>query len=302
MTSKTWIGGDGNDASDPANWSPGEAPQPGDTLDMQGGTMNIRDDDLAGNTLVIGQSQRTTSPTTLNLSQHADVSMQTALYSTDSVTINVGGSDTLNLAAGFPSATTFTVNLADHARLAGSIDMTFGSAVFAGGSGSRYVNNGSDVVRGSRVTLDTDVRGQGSFTVHSAQSSGGQLEFGGSVSRGQTVTVSGDPYRLVRSQLQIDQPAAFKGAVALDSFGEVDLVGLANAESYQLKNDILSIYSGCNEIERLRLTLPPPVSGTPLDLTVAQTATGILIDRGGYRGGGTLLPTHDGSGPGSTQF
>lgn len=302
MTSKTWIGGDGNDAGDPANWSPSETPQPGDTLAMQGGTMNIRDDDLAGNTLVIGQPNQNASPTTLNLSHHADVSVKTSPFSSDSVTINVDGSDILDLAAGFPSTTSFTVNLADHARLAGSIDMTFGSAVFAGGSGSRYVNNGSDVVRGSNLTFDTDVKGQGSFAVSTAQSSAGRLEFGGSVSRGQTVTVSGDPGRGQRSQLQIDQPAAFKGAVALNSFGEVDLVGLANADSYQLKNDILSIFSGCEVIERLRLTLPPPASGTPPDLTVAQTATGILIDRGGYRGDGTLLPTHDGSGTGGAQF
>lgn len=296
MTNKTWVGGDGNNANDAANWSPGDVPQPGDTLDMQAGTMNVRDNDLAGNALVIGKPNLNAAPVTLNLSHHANVSLDIAQFSTDPVTVNVAGTDTLNLKTEFPSSGHFTVNLADHARLTGGMDLIFSSAVFAGGSGSRFINNVSSIVQGSSVTIDTDVKGHGDFAVRSAQSVGGRLEFGGAVSYGQTVEVSGDPGRLISSRVQIDQPDAFKGSVALNLFGEVDLAGLSNADSFQLKNDILSIYSGCDVIDRLRLTTPAPAFGSGYDVTVAQTATGIVVDRGGFHGGGTLLPSHDGSG------
>ena len=149
------------------------------------------------------------------------------------------------------------------------------------------------------MILDTDVKGTGSFAVSSAQGSGGRLEFGGSVSRGQSVEVSADPGRGLVSQVQIDHPDAFKGSVSLDISGEVNLMGLTGADSYQLKNDILSIYSGCTVIDRLRLTLPPSPSGPPPDVTVRQTSTGIVIDRGRSFATGTLLPVHHPYGSGS---
>ncbi len=149
------------------------------------------------------------------------------------------------------------------------------------------------------MILDTDVKGTGSFTVGTAQGSGGRLEFGGAVSRGQSVEVSADPGRSLVSQVQIDHPDAFKGSVGLGIFAEVNLMGLTGADSYQLKNDILSIYSGCTVIDRLRLTLPPSPSGLPSDVTVKQTSTGIAIDRGRSFDTSTLLPVHHPYGSGS---
>jgi hypothetical protein len=299
MTNRTWVGGGRNNARAAIDWSPTGVPQPGDTLDMQAGTMNIRGNDLGGNTLVIGLENQNAAPTTLNLSHNAHLSLDIARLSGDQVTVNVKGSDTLDVHTEFPSSGEFTINLANHANLAGTFNMVFSSAVINGGDGSRFSSNGSNFVQGSSLIVDTSVKGNGNFTVSNAQSRPGQLEFKGSVSHGQSVTVRGDPGRGVMAHLQIDQPDAFNGAVALNVFGEVDLTGLSNADSYQLKHDILSIYSGRTVIDRLRLTLPPSPSGLPSDVTVRQTSTGIAIDRGRSFDTSTLLPVHDPYGSGS---
>ena len=192
----------------------------------------------------------------------------------------------------FPSSGGFIINLADHANLAGTFNMVFSSAVINGGDGSRLLNNGSNVLQGSSLIVDTSVKGNGTFIVGNAQSRPGELEFKGSVSHGQSVTVGGDPGRGVMSHLQIDRPHDFKGAVTLNVFGEVNLAGLSSADSYQLRHDILSIYSGRAVIEKLRLTTPPPQFGAVFDFTVTQTSTGIVIDREVHQHSGTLLPVH----------
>lgn len=290
MTSRTWIGGGNNSAHNPNDWSPNGVPQPGDALNLQTGVMNARGDDLAGNTLIIHPSQ-TPVATMLNLSHHANVSVDIGREAVAQVTINVEGTATLRTNNEFPSGATFIVNLADHASLTSSFNMVFSSAVVGGGEDSRVVNSGANSILGSNLTIDPRVKGHGSFTVGSAQSIGGQLEFGGSVSRGQDVSVSGDPERLVVSHVQVDDPDNFHGAVTLNPFGEVDLRGLTNADSYQFENDMLSIYSGSDVIEKLRLATPPPASGT-FNLSVSQTATGVAVDRGSSNASGTVLPLH----------
>ncbi|HJS84315.1 MAG TPA: hypothetical protein VJ779_02525 [Acetobacteraceae bacterium] len=253
--------------------------------------MDVHGDDLAGDTLVIGANQ-TSATATLNLSRHANASLDIAQFSTDQVTVNARGSDTLSVRTEFPSGLSLTVNLADHARLTGGFTMTFGSATLNGGAGSRFVNDGTSHFGGSSAIFDTDVRGTGTFDVSTAQSSAGNLEFGGSVSRGQTIDVRGDPGRGIASHIRIDQPDAFQGTANLNLFGEVDLQGLANADSYTFQNDMLSIYSGDTVVDTVRLTLPPPPIGQNFDLAVYQTATGVAIDRGAVPPGGTLLPVH----------
>jgi hypothetical protein len=95
--------------------------------------------------------------------------------------------------------------------------------------------------------------------------------------------------------------------VGLGINGQIDLIDLANADSFQLKNDILSIYSGCEVIDRLRLTTPapPPFSSPGPDpgVTVHQTSAGIVVNRGLFYipGTDTLLPEHQPHGWGIVQ-
>ena len=51
MTNRTWVGGGNNQASNPSDWSPTGAPQPGDTLIISSGTMDVSGKALAGDTL-----------------------------------------------------------------------------------------------------------------------------------------------------------------------------------------------------------------------------------------------------------
>lgn len=53
MTTRTWIGGGNNQATNPSDWSPSGAPQPGDTLSIASGTMNIFGNALAGDNLTV---------------------------------------------------------------------------------------------------------------------------------------------------------------------------------------------------------------------------------------------------------
>ena len=263
----------------------------GDNLTITAGTINVRDDELAGNTLSI-YSPTQADTATINLSHGAVVSLNAPASKSSVFTVNVKGADTLHLATTFPSGAGATINLADHATLTADFNMAFGGAVIIGGTHSHLVNDRTNSLSGTDLIINTDVQGKGSYAVSGAQSVRGQLEFGGSVSRGQSVSVSGDPRRLVPAFVKIDQPGEFKGSTSIGVFGEIDLAGLANADSYSLKNDLLSIYSGCKVIDTLRLSaLPPPSSLPDHAITVAQTATGIVIDRG-YSGGGTLLPIH----------
>jgi hypothetical protein len=64
-TTRTWIGGGNDRASNANDWSPTGAPQPGDTLTdpVNGSTINISDNVLRGDTLSI-----LASGVTLNLS------------------------------------------------------------------------------------------------------------------------------------------------------------------------------------------------------------------------------------------
>ena len=292
MTKKTWVGGGNNNASNAKDWSPKGVPVPGDTIDIQSGTMNIRGNDLAGNTLLLDKPFTNTAATTLNLTRHASVSLNVPAFLSETVTVNVQGTDTLHVANATPSDLFLTVNLADHATLTGNFNLLFGRTVVHGGSGSSLVNNGTSALHGNGIILDTNVNGVGNFTVSSAQGSIGRLEFGGSVSHGQTVDVGADPGRGFVSQVQVDHPGAFKGSVSLETNGELDLMGLTDADSYQLKNDILSIYSGAAVIDRVRLTLPAPPSGPVLGITVRQTSAGVVVDRGPSSQAGTLLPVH----------
>ena len=80
MTDSTWTDSTGNNkASDPANWSSGSAPQPGDALILPvGSTIDIWDNDLQGDPLRIF-SLGLGEPTNVHLSHHADAILGLAM-------------------------------------------------------------------------------------------------------------------------------------------------------------------------------------------------------------------------------
>jgi hypothetical protein len=114
------------------------------------------------------------------------------------------------------------------------------------------------------------------------------LVFAGSVGSCQTVMMAnaahtGDSGLL----LQLDKPTAFAGSVDLTQ-GTIDLVGLANADSYSFKNDILSVYSGNKVIDTLRLT-----NETQYGFAVEKVAGGVnIVALSSATNPSTGLPTH----------
>jgi hypothetical protein len=259
-----------------------------------GGTMTIRGNALAGDTLQIGKIDAT-AQVTLNLSHHAQATVVQAIESDVQTTVNVAGTDTLRFTSTFPSSPDVTVDLYPHARLTASFNLTFGNLTVNGAPGTQLVNDQATVLNGTHVVITPDVLGVGSFRVGNGQSLPGFIEFARSVAHGEAVTIGGDPARDTVGILQIDQPWAFHGAVTLQGTSQIDLVGLANADSYGYANDMLSIYAHNRVIDRLQVTNDSGLPGQPHDLVVSKSGGNVWVTEAGLnspRLGSIQMPLH----------
>ena len=97
-----------------------------------------------------------------------------------------------------------------------------------------------------------------------------RIEFASSVGANQSVEVSGMGPGAV---IAIDHPYEYHASTSMGADGEIDLVGLAHADSYTFKNDMLAIYSGNCVIYSMRLRA---YSGFGV-FEVAQTPSGVNI-------------------------
>lgn len=327
MAALTWIGGGSNQASNPDDWidengSP-SVPTPGDSLLVTGVgpfTMNIHGDDLAGNGF-LDQSTGLTA----NLSHQANVSAETflenhsifnvtqrsvlhVLESRGNVTvnlsqnstlglsvdegqstINMSGHDTANIGVGRGLA---TVNLDNGGHWNGSFDgQDFGHIVVNGSAGAVFNNDAvSGVGLAGDATIDVDVIGTGSFDI-AATPSGvplgpSKMVFTKSVGPHQSLSDGG--------LLQIDQPNLFAATVTLNSApaSEINLEGLANADSYTYSRDVLNIYSGGTVIDTLRL-IDQTLYGFDVVKTSGSVNVVALASSGETLSG--ALPVHVGS-------
>lgn len=213
-----------------------------------------------------------------NLSQQSDLNL-TLYYGeqvgTTTAIINIAGGDRLTLdSQGAP----VTINLTAGATWAGTFKAEQGSGPWRpsnitvnGEPHSSFHNDGASSVTNGLVKIGTDVAGHGSFDVVSpAQVSGSlplrlaRLEFVGSVDAAQSITDAG--------LVVVDHPKDFAAHVTLKAGGELDLNGLASADSYTFRNDILSIYSGRAVVDRVHLT-----DQTPYGFTLNKVAGNIDI-------------------------
>ncbi len=266
---KTWVGTAGNDAGNPANWSPAGAPQPGDTLLLPAGsTIDIRGNDLRGAPLVLATPYSPTgslaASATLNLSQQADVTLENgaATIGAASATVNVAGCDTLDLISTIQTSPPYgaplsvTVNLASDASLNGSFDLGYGSSLtVTGDPHARFINSGTDTLSGATASIETGVYGSGSFKlggegVNPTSVAGGHLTFTSFVSQGQVIDVTGVMAALIvrTSEVDIANSHDFHGTLDLHDFSLASLAGLAGADAWSFKNDMLTIFDGCGQI------------------------------------------------------
>jgi hypothetical protein len=233
MTTRIWIGGGNNKASNPKDWSPTGAPQPGDSLLITGspnamppnGTINIAGNDLAGDTLTAG-SIPTHSIVTINLSHDATLNLETLVQGIivipQSTTINITGDATLTgdtLAA----YNTQTINIGHGTLTLDNLSTTgpaVGQSVVINSSGGalKLQGNANEDVN-STIAVNAPVKGTGMFL------DGGSLTFSDSVARGITTDLTSG-----MSFLQVDEPKHFLGLVDLTG-GQIDLNGLLQLQT-----------------------------------------------------------------------
>lgn len=282
-TPRTWIGGGNNKASNAKDWSPGDRLLPGDTLTMNTGTtIDIRGNDLAGNALTYR------SDDTMNLSLGAKVSAQSAIVTSPSdiandVVFNVRGTDTLNVSSGLQADD--TVNIAANSKWIGGFNAVQDKFTVNGAPGASFANRASG---GTKVNalINADVTGKGTIAVGDFS----QWEFTKSVGAGQTLHLADQS-----GVVQIDHPQEFHAAVVADglpssiSQASVSLHGLATADSYTYKNDLLKLYSGNKVIDTM--SLRGAVTASTIGLEKTSTGISVVMDRA-IAGQTELLPLH----------
>ena len=281
-----WTGGGvTQDANDPNNWSPAGPPQPGDVLTMSSGTMLITSNyNLAGDTLSLtsGPSLKVTLNMAGGGSANVAVDNQTLGLQLNG---NMGGielSDGLGLLG--------TVNLAINTDLVVTGSMDFVAGFDASGVGSHLTNNGT--IGLSKGKLDVDLDGTGTYNVHRYHDRGGNVEVTGPVAPGLTFNLQGESSTF-NAGLTIDRPAEFQGNVTVGSGPSgpsVDLLtltGLGGADSYDLKNDLLSIYQGNTVIDTVNLK----TNGEPYTVATQGGNVGVYIGMDAPSGA-SILPLH----------
>lgn len=281
MTTRTWVGGGDNSAGNPNDWSPTGLPQPGDLLEVSGAApvIYVHGRELAGDTLYAANltmymSQRSVANVQVggghavfDETQHSTLNLLVLGDKANGVgTVNLSGTNALNL----DDEGTATVNLSPGATWSGHFN-AFGYhgvlLTINAGAHSRFINEGlSSATYGANVVVPTAVLGSGEFQV----SSHAHLEFSTSVAAGQTVFVSDTVlggFDYGGGHLKIDNVKQFH-ALAVLSYNpedithngfsplgppEIDLAGIANADSYSFQNDMLKLFNHDRVVGQLRL-------------------------------------------------
>ncbi len=253
MTTRVWLGGGNNEATNRNDWSGNERPQPGDDLVINSGTIHVLNDNLAGDVLTLG-SGPSAGPVTLDLDGGASVALSGQIY-----TVNVTGHDTLRFAGSAPYAP--TLNLANHASLVITDNQpNFITNLQVSGAGGTLVNNGSiGVITG---TIAPALAGTGTWLLASGRGGSGSLTLNGPVAAGQTFAMRGVQAGThdFSAGLVINDPHDFHGlidilppAAGTDSPAVVTLSHLL-AISYDIRNDVLSLYDGASVVDTLRVS------------------------------------------------
>ncbi len=268
-------------------------------MEMTQGTMNIDRFDLGGNPSNLGVEFN--DPLHIDGNVNLNLSGGSAVYAyvdAGHAAVDVRGDDNMFLRV--DPGTSATVDLRANARWIGSFYVFPGATVLINGAPhAAFINQhagatGSGVVNGAgaKAIIMANITGNSPMNVLND----GALEVGGSVSSGQTLVLGTYP-AVPGNQpgfLQVDHPTEFDGLVRL-AVGEIDLNGLARADSYSYQNDMLSIWSGNSVINTLRLQQIEAAQGTGLQpFAVEKTATGVSIytESNPTHPPGTALPLH----------
>jgi hypothetical protein len=265
----TWVGGQDNQVSNPNCWSPMGLPQAGSTLDMTGGTMNVNGYALPSGTHldVLGQSQ-------INISNGSDFTVANLASGT---TVNISGTDHVVIGSEGRANDTI-VNLAKNAHWIGHIDLaSTADSMFINGPSSATFEDDYPLSLAHNTTFGVNVTGTGRFNIGF-----GSTTFERAVGSGLVVDDVG-------GKVVLNAPKQFSGLANFGS-GELDLNGLAKADSYTFQNDMLSIYQGKRVIDTIQLH-----DSTTYGLEIDKTDTGVRVlayADASHTPIGTPLPMH----------
>ena len=266
--SRTWIGGGDDNASNPNDWSPTGVPDPGDTLTMTTGTMNIHGNALAGDTLTI-PSASTSSPPTINLIR-ADASIAVKSGPSSTVDINVsGGKSSLSLNAFID---TVNVQVAPHSTLVMNDTVSLSTLNVSGGTISFI---GSNSFSAFKTVFNDKLTGTATINEAGGNASGEFMEVNGPVGRGLTFNLNSVGPRDVG--LQIDHPNEFHATInTMDGF--VAFMGL-HATSGEILNGVLKLFDGDKLVDQTRFTGGASLANGGV-LQLQQNSAGVMFSNG----------------------
>jgi hypothetical protein len=221
MTTRTWIGGGNNEASNPRDWSPAGAPQPGDSLSLDTGTLGISGNALAGDTLTIGGGATVDIDT-----NHAAILKLATQEPGAHINIRVASGSTLTLTA------------------------DFGSYSYLNVSGGRLAFIGTSTFGAFSTVLSDTLVGSGTLDLNGGDASGESMEINGAVGPGLTFNINSMPGD---AGLQIDKPLSFAADIHMQQSGWVAFIGL-HATSGELRNGLLEIFDGRKLVDLVRLS------------------------------------------------
>jgi hypothetical protein len=297
MATRTWIGGGNNEANNPNDWSPTGLPIPGETLTATHGIIKIQGNELTGPGTLGSSVLQLQGDVSVNLSKEANVMPISVLQGVADINIKDNAQFMLSTNGG-----SAVVDLANKSEWIGNFSAFTGSIVINGDHHAEFITNSSpsgatEVSNGApaHVIINADI-GQGSSEIDAT--AGATVEVGGSVASGQIFQANAfssefGPALSTPGILKIDYPDLFAGIVNL-GIGEIDLIGLRQADSYSYINDMLSFYSHGSIIDKLAVHQVPSISGSILGaLAVEKTSFGIAVYTSGEaHSAGTLLPLH----------
>jgi hypothetical protein len=246
MVARTWTGGGSNTASNPNDWSPPSAPQPGDTLTIGSGTINVSGNDLAGDTLSVTPYTASGVYEVANIATHGPTTLDlSVLLGTANVTADPGSVLTINA------------------------HVTAGYLNVSGGT-LRFIGTSTFDAHGT--VLSDKLTGSGTLDLYGGNATGESMVINGAVGPGLTFNISS--YEGIGDAgLQIDHPAQFLGDIQLQS-GFAAFMGL-HATSADLFGDILVLFNGARLVDTVRLS---NTGGSALQ--VQQNSAGVMVSAG----------------------
>ena len=148
-TTQTWLGGGNNNAGNRHAWSPSGTPRPGETLTIKGGTINVYQNQLDGDTLNVAWTLNYPNP-------QPTVTINT--YNNSVLTLDSGGDNN----GGVP----IPVNVNVHGSLFLDMPSASGEALITKGGSITFIGGSSNFWGASQVFHDP-LYGTGNITISS---------------------------------------------------------------------------------------------------------------------------------------